>query len=157
MPLILALVAFTLIVGAGAWVWSTGWLIRSGAQDLAHGRRLRAGTDPVQLAAQESLVSARRSYLLALDALTDTVETWREMQRTLGIGTPLQDDFAAIAGRADADPRLADLLEHAAAISVDNRAEQPESVAGLLDETSRMDELTVQIRSAIHHAAEGPA
>ena len=153
MPLILALVAFTLIVGAGAWVWSTGWLIRSGAQDLAQGRRLRAGTDPVQLAAQESLVSARRSYLLALDALTDTVETWRGMQRTLGIGTPLQDDFARTAARADADSRLADLLEQATAMSMANRAEQPDRVADLLDETSRMDELTVQIRDAIHRAA----
>ena len=153
MPLILALVAFTLIVGAGAWVWSTGWLIRSGAQDLAQGRRLRAGTDPVQLAAQESLVSARRSYLLALDALTDTVETWRGMQRTLGIGTPLQDDFARTAARADADSRLADLLEQATSMSMANRAEQPDRVADLLDETSRMDELTVQIRAAIHRAA----
>ena len=153
MPLILALVAFTLIVGAGAWVWSTGWLIRSGAQDLAQGRRVRAGTDPVQLAAQESLVSARRSYLLALDALTDTVETWRGMQRTLGIGTPLQDDFARTAARADADSRLADLLEQATAMSMANRAEQPDRVADLLDETSRMDELTVQIRAAIHRAA----
>lgn len=155
MPLIVALVAFGLIVGVGAWVWSTGWLLRSGVQDMARGRRLRAGSDPVQVAAEESLVSARRSYLLALDALTHTVETWREMQRTLGIGTPMQDDFTAIEGRAEADPRLAELLEQGAGASVDNRAAQPATLAGLIDETSRMDELMVQIRAAVHRAAEG--
>lgn len=156
MPLIVALVAFVLIAGTAAWVWSISWLIRSGAHDVARARRLKAGTDPVQLATEQSLAAARRSYLLALDALEETVDAWRDVQRTLGIGTGLGQDFGAIAARAEADPRLPGLLELAAATSVDNRAGQPATVGGLVDETLRMDDLTVKIRAALHRAAGSP-
>lgn len=152
MPLILALLLLTVIAGLAAWVAATGWLVRSGLEDLSRRRRLRRGSDPVQLTAERAVDSARRSHVLALEALTDTLDRWYDLRPTLGIGTPLEGVYPDVRDRTDADPEFAALLERANTACLDNRSGHPGTVAGLLEQTVRMDSLTLAVRERIHHA-----
>ncbi|MDV8001378.1 hypothetical protein [Rhodococcus sp. IEGM 1408] len=156
MPLILALLLLAVIAGLVVWIAATGWLVRSGLEDLARRRRLRRGTDPVQLTAERAVDSARRSYLLALEALTETVDRWFGLRATLGIGTPLEDEYLDIRDRTDADPEFAGLLERANSACLDNRSRHPDTVADLLGEAARMDSLTLAIRGHVHRAGRSP-
>ncbi len=152
MPLILALLLLTAIAGLVAWVAATGWLVRSGLEDLSRRRRLRRGSDPVQLTAERAVDSARRSYLLALEALSETLDRWYDLRPTLGIGTPLEGTYPDVRDRTDADPEFAALLERANAVCLDNRSGHPDTVADILRETARMDSLMLDIRERIHRA-----
>lgn len=152
MPLIIALVFAAVIVAIVAWIGSSGWMIRSALEDLARRRRLLSGTDPLQLTALQAADSARRSHRLALDGLTDTVNGWYELQRTLAIGTPLEFGYAELRAKAEADPAFTGLLEKANAACVDNAAEAPSDVVGLVAETARLDSMTLEIRSYLHRA-----
>lgn len=151
-PLILALLMLAVIAGLVAWIASTGWLVRSGLEDLARRRRLRRGTDPVQLTAGRAVDSARRTYLLALEGLTETVDRWYGLRPTLGIGTPLEDRYLEVRDRTDADPGFAELLERANSACLAAGADPPGTVAGLLGEAARMDSLMLAIRGHIHRA-----
>ena len=153
MPLVFALLLLTILAGLVAWIAATGWLVRSGLEDLSRRRRLTRGTDPVQLTAERAVDSARRSYLLALEALSGTLDRWYGLRTTLGIGTPLEGAYAATRDRADADPAFGRLLEQANALLLDNRSEHPDTVADLLAEAARMDALMVAIRDGVHRAA----
>src|SRR5699024_2725251 len=137
MPLILALLLLTVIAGLAAWVAATGWIARSGLEDLSRRRRLRRGSDPVQLTAERAVDSARRSYFLALEALTETLDRWYALRPTLGIGTPLEDTYPDVRDRTDADPEFAALLERANTACLDNRSGHPDAVPDLLEETAR--------------------
>lgn len=152
MPLILGLLLLTAIAGFAAWVAATGWLVRSGLEDLSRRRRLRRGSDPVQLTAGRAVDSARRSHLLALEALTETLDQWYALRPTLGIGTPLEDIYPDIRDRTDADPEFAALLERANTACLDNRSGHPDTVPDLLGETARMDSLMLAVRERIHRA-----
>lgn len=152
MPLIFAIVVVALIAGAAVWIGSTGWLIRSGLEDLARRRRLMRGTDPLQLTAQQALDSARRSYALALEALGATVDAWYDLRETKGIGTPLERDYPEIESRVGDDPRFRAVLEQANETVMAGPAQQPDSVADLLAETGRIDAMTLEMRTRIHRA-----
>lgn len=152
MPLIIALVFAVVIVAIVAWIGSSGWMIRSAMADLARRRRLLSGTDPLQLTAQQASDSARRSYRCALDGLARTLDGWFDLQRTLGIGTPLEIGYAELRARAETDPVFTGLVEKANAACVDNAAEAPTEVVDLVAETARMDAMTLEIRSYLHRA-----
>lgn len=152
MPLIFAIVVVALIAGAALWVASSGWMIRTGLEDLARRRRLLRGTDPLQLTAEQAVDSARRSHLLALETLTATVDSWYDLQRTLGIGTPLEAHYGEVKRKADADVEFARLLDRATSACLEGSARPPDSVADLVSETARLDSLTLGIRSYIHRA-----
>ena len=152
MPLIIALVFAVVIVAVVTWIGSSGWMIRSALEDLARRRRLLSGTDPLQLTAQQATDSARRSHQLSLVGLTRTLDGWYDLQRTLGIGTPLETGYAELRAKAESDPAFAGLLEKANAACIDNVAEVPEEVADLVAETARMDAMTLEIRSYLHRA-----
>lgn len=152
MPLILALLLLVVIAGLAAWVAATGWLVQSGLEDLSRRRRLRRGSDPVQLTAERAVDSARRSYFLALEALTETLDRWYALRPTLGIGTPLEGTYPEVRDRTDADPGFTGLLERATSACLDNRSGHPDTVAGLLDEAARLDSLMLAIRDQIHRA-----
>lgn len=151
-PLILALLLLVTIAGLVAWTASTGWLVRSGLEDLARRRRVRRGTDPVQQTADRAVDSARRSHLLALEALTETVDRWYGVRPTLGIGTPLEREYLELRERLDADPGFAGLLERANSACLENRSSAPCTVAELLTEAARMDTLMLAIRGRISRA-----
>ncbi len=152
MPLILALLLLAVIAGLAAWVAATGWIARSGLEDLSRRRRLRRGSDPVQLTAERAVDSARRSYFLALEALTETLDRWYALRPTLGIGTPLEDTYPDVRDRTDADPEFAALLERANTACLDNRSGHPDAVPDLLEETARMDSLMLALRERVHRA-----
>ncbi|KAA0918981.1 hypothetical protein [Dietzia sp. ANT_WB102] len=156
MPLILALLLLTIIAGVVAWVALTGWLVRSGLEDLSRRRRLRRGADPVQLTAERAVDAARRSYLMALESLTETLDGWYALRPTLGIGTPLERTYPDLRDRTDADPGFVELVERANSASLANRANPPATVAELLAETARMDSLMLALRARIHHAGRSP-
>lgn len=152
MPLILALLLLTLIAGLVAWIAATGWLVQSGLEDLSRRRRLRRGADPAQLTAERSVDSARRTYFLALESLTETVDRWYALRPTLGIGTPLEGAYPDIRDRTDADPAFTELLEQANAACLEASSARPQTVVELLAEAARMDSLMLAIRGHIHRA-----
>lgn len=152
MPLIIALVFAVVIVAVVAWIGSSGWMIRSAMEDLARRRRLLSGTDPLQLTAQQATHAARRSHQLALDGLTRTLDGWYDLQRTLGIGTPLETGYAELRAKAEADPAFTGLLGKANAACIDNAAEAPAEVVDLVAETARMDAMTLEVRAYLHRA-----
>lgn len=152
MPLIFAIVVVALIAGAVVWIGSTGWLVRSGLEDLARRRRLLRGIDPLQLTAQQALGSARRSHALALEALRATVDGWYDLRETQGIGTPLETAYSEIRRRVDADPRFNSILEQANDACVADPGQQPDSVANSLEEAARIDAMTLELRTLIHRA-----
>lgn len=152
MPLIIALVFAVVIVAVVAWIGSSGWMIRSAMEDLARRRRLLSGTDPLQLTAQQATHAARRSHQLALDGLTRTLDGWYDLQRTLGIGTPLETGYAELRAKAEADPAFTGLLEKANAACIDNAAVAPAEVVDLVAETARMDAMTLEVRAYLHRA-----
>lgn len=152
MPLILALLLLTVVAGLAVWVAATGWLVQSGLADLARRRRLRRGSDPVQLTAERAVHSARRSYFLALEALTETLDRWYALRPTLGIGTPLEGAYPDIRDRTDADPAFTELLERANSTCLTNREDPPVTVAGLIGEAARMDSLMLAVRGHVHRA-----
>lgn len=156
MPLILALLLLAVIAGLVAWIASTGWLMRSGLEDLTRLRRLRRGIDPVQLTAERAVDSARRSYLLALETLAETVDRWYGFRPTMGIGTPLEDQYLEMRDRTDADPEFAGLLERANSACLVERSSHPDTVAELLGEAARMDSLTLAIRGHVRRAGRSP-
>lgn len=141
-----------MIVAVVAWIGSSGWMIRSAMEDLARRRRLLSGTDPLQLTAQQATHAARRSHQLALDGLTRTLDGWYDLQRTLGIGTPLETGYAELRAKAEADPAFTGLLEKANAACIDNAAEAPAEVVDLVAETARMDAMTLEVRAYLHRA-----
>lgn len=150
MPLIIALVFAAVIVAIVAWIGSSGWMIRSAMEDLARRRRLLSGSDPLQLTALQAADSARRSHQLALDGLTNTINEWYDLQRTLAIGTPLEFGYSELRAKAEAAPAFTGLLEKANAAVVDNAAEVPTGVVDLIAESARMDAMTLEIRSYLH-------
>lgn len=152
MPLIFAIVVVALIAGAVVWIGSTGWLVRSGLEDLARRRRLLRGIDPLQLTAQQALGSARRSYALAFEALGATVDAWYDLRETQGIGTALEVVYPEIQSKVDPDPRFRAVLEQANETTMAGPAQQPDSVADLLEEAARIDAMTLEIRTRIHRA-----
>ncbi|WP_256820338.1 MULTISPECIES: hypothetical protein [Dietzia] len=152
MPLILALLLLIVIAGLAAWVAATGWLVRAGLEDLSRRRRLRLGADPVQLTAERAVDSARRTHLLALEALTQTLDRWYEIRFTLGIDTPLEGAYPEVRDHLDADPDFAGLLERANTACLDSRSTAPATVAELLDEAARMDSMMLAIRGHLHRA-----
>lgn len=151
-PLILALLLLTVIAGLVAWVAATGWLVQSGLEDLARRRRLRRGSDPVQLTAERAVDSARRPYYLALETLTGTLDRWYDLRPTLGIGTPLEGVYPDIRDRTDADPGFTALVERANSTCLANREHPPATVTELIGEAARMDSLMLAIRDHIHRA-----
>lgn len=153
MPLILALLLLTVIAGLIAWIAATGWLVRSGLEDLSRRRRLLRGADPVQLVAERAVDSARRTYFLALEALTETIDRWYGLRPTLGIGTPIESAYPEIRDRTDADQGFVSLLEQANSTCLANRANPPSTVTDLLGEAARMDALMLAVRDRIHDLA----
>lgn len=150
MPLIIALVLAAAILAVVAWFASSGWLVRSALDDLARRRRLRAGTDPLQLTAQRAGDSALRSYQLARKGLLDTVDGWYELREKQGIDSPLADGFTEFRATADSDLRFQDLLDRAITACTDNAETAPDSVAELIAEAARMDTMTLEIRKYLH-------
>lgn len=156
MPLILALVVFAVLAGVVAWIASTGWLVRSGLEDLARHRRLSRGTDPAQLTAERAVDTARRTHALASEALAATLDRWHELRSTLGIGTPLEAEYPAVRDALDGDPAFARLLERANDALVDSTTDRPSRVADLLAEAARLDALTLAVRDRIYRARRAP-
>lgn len=152
MPLIIAVLFAAVIVAIVVWIGSSGWLLRSGMEDLARRRRLLSGTDPLQLTAQQAADSATRSYRRAHEGLIRTVDDWYGLRTTLGIDTPIQFGYAELRAKAEADPAFTDLLERANSACIDNAAAAPESVTDLIAEAARMDAMTLEIRSYLHRA-----
>lgn len=156
MPLILAMVVLAVLAGVVAWIASTGWLARSGLEDLARHRRLSRGTDPAQLTADRAVDTARRTHALATEALAATLDRWYELRSTLGIGTPLEGEYPAVRDALDGDPAFVRLLERANDALVDSATDRPSRVADLLTDAARLDALTLAIRENVHRARPTP-
>ncbi len=154
--MLISLIVFLVGVAAAlAGLAAAGWLIVSAVSDLGRRRKLTQGTDPLQSTGARAHEIAAASHTEAREVLSATLAEWHQLTVTRAIGTPLQVSFDRIEQRALADPVFQDLLLRAETAHAEAVLAVPTTAADLTRQTVAMDQLTAELRHAVHRLSRG--
>lgn len=154
--MIISLIVFLVGTAAAlAGLAGAGWLLWSAFSDLSRRSRLGSGSDPLQASGARAHDIAAASHTEAREALSSTLDSWHQLTVTRAIGTPLQGRFDRLEHQALADPAFQDLLLRAETTHAESVIATPTTAPELARQTVEMDQLTVEIREAVHRMGRG--
>ena len=149
--MVISLIVFLVGTAAAlAGLAGAGWLLWSAISDLGRRRRLSTGSDPLQASGERAHEVAAASHTEAREALSATVSSWHHLTVTRAIGTPLQGRFDQLERQALADPVFQELLLRAETTHAESVIAAPSTAPDLARQTVEMDQLTAEIRGAVH-------
>lgn len=154
--MIISLIVFLVGVAAAlAGLAAAGWLIVSAVSDLGRRRKLTQGADPLQASGARAHEIAAASHAESREALSATLSQWHHLTVTRAIGTPLQASYDRLEQRSLADPVFQDLLLRAETAHSESVLATPATAADLARQTVEMDQLTAELRRAVHRMGHG--
>lgn len=152
--MIISLIVFLVGVAAAvAGLAAAGWLIASAVSDLGRRSSLKNGTDPLLQVGARALEIAGPAHQEAHEALSATLSSWHRLTLTRGIGTDLQDTYDLLEQRAASTPEFQDLLLRAETAHSSSLLDVPSTVPDLARRTVELDQLTSDLRHAVHAMA----
>ena len=154
--MLISLIIFLVgLAAAVAGLVGGGWLLWSAITDLTKRRQLSEGADPLQASGDRAHEIAAASHSQAREVLSDTLSGWHHLTVTRAIGTPLQSSFDGLERRALADPVFQDLLLRAETAHARSVIDVPTTAPDLARQTVEMDQITAEIREAVHRMSRG--
>ena len=154
--MIISLIVFLVGTAAAlAGLAGAGWLLWSAFSDLGRRGRLTTGSDPLQASGARAQEIASASHTESREALSATLASWHHLTVTRAIGTPLQGGFDRLEQRALADPMFQDLLLRAETTHAESVLATPSTAPDLARQTVQMDQLTAELREAVHRMSRG--
>ena len=154
--MLISLIVFLVgLAAAVAGLVGGGWLLWSAITDLTRRRQLSEGADPLQASGDRAHEIAAASHTEAREALSATLSSWHHLTLTRAIGTPLQASFDSLEQRALADPVFQDLLLRAETEHAHSVIGIPTAAPDLARQTVEMDQITAELREAVHRMGRG--
>ena len=154
--MIISLIVFLVGVAAAlAGLAAGGWLLYSAFTDLSNRSRLSSGADPRAATGTRAHQIAAASHAEAREALSSTRASWQHLTVTRAIGTPLQGRFDQLEAQALRDPAFQDLLLRAETTHAESVLATPSTARDLARQTVDMDQLTAEVREAVHRMSRG--
>ena len=154
--MVISLIVFLVGTAAAlAGLAGAGWLLWSAFSDLGRRRRLSTGADAVQASGARAHEVAVASHAEAREALSGTLASWHHLTVTRAIGTPLQGSYDRLERQALGDPVFQELLLRAETTHAKSVIAAPSTAPDLARQTVEMDQLTAEVREAVHRMGRG--